>query len=479
MKKKNTNDSDLADLLGNAAPAPGEATAVALNLDHLTTERVSVTPHGSPSNGKGRYNNHSNNRMSLTDFISSYISMLCYYYPKTCAACTVTALLAVMCGLGLLLINPTQELGVVHHHANIRSKYDLTLGQVDHWCLRGGDDRCQCEDPLVPLSRSEHLSWVQAFKANRQMLQTRLQEQQQQKQDINIAFVGESVIEAMGGRWMGSQRSMQMKQLATIFRNHFQPADDDTDDTTLNGVALGIAGDTAPNVLWRLLHGELPEALAPKIFWISLGMNDLARMECSEEIVVLGILRVVEELLEQRPSARIVINSIFPMGSARGGVYPILSDFGDAFTATKGNGGRRGLFEVEELDEGTTDATVLNLNSDQHRVLRKRKKNKHPNFSTLPIEERAEAIEKWRDEMYHRKHHAKKVRPVNPVLQSRHKIKKYDPIRKRQIMPFWVPVQAINRELESFATRKRPRPLFRCHAPLSIGGRWPAQSSRQ
>lgn len=42
-------------------------------------------------------------------------------------------------------------------------------------------------------------------------------------------------------------------------------------------------------------------------------MNDLTRMQCSEEIVVLGILRVVEEIMLRKPDAYIVINSLLPM----------------------------------------------------------------------------------------------------------------------------------------------------------------------
>jgi hypothetical protein len=57
------------------------------------------------------------------------------------------------------------------------------------------------------------------------------------------------------------------------------------------------------------MHGEMPEEFNPSIWWINLGMNDLGRMQCSEEVVVMGILRVVEEILTKKPSAKIVINS--------------------------------------------------------------------------------------------------------------------------------------------------------------------------
>jgi hypothetical protein len=57
----------------------------------------------------------------------------------------------------------------------------------------------------------------------------------------------------------------------------------------------------------------MPYDFNPKVWWLVLGMNDLTRMQCSEEIVVLGILRVVEEIMLRKPDALIVVNSLLPM----------------------------------------------------------------------------------------------------------------------------------------------------------------------
>lgn len=80
-----------------------------------------------------------------------------------------------------------------------------------------------------------------------------------------------------------------------------------------NGIALGIAGDTAPNLLWRLMNGEMPYGLNPKVWWVHIGINDLSMKGCSEEVVLLGILRVVEEIQNSRPNDIIVINSLLPV----------------------------------------------------------------------------------------------------------------------------------------------------------------------
>ena len=80
----------------------------------------------------------------------------------------------------------------------------------------------------------------------------------------------------------------------------------------------------------------MPPELNPRVWWLSLGMNDLGRMQCSEEVVVLGTLRVVEEIMSRKPDAHIVINSMLPMADLRGGIFPEMMDFRDAFRPVKG-----------------------------------------------------------------------------------------------------------------------------------------------
>jgi lysophospholipase L1-like esterase len=75
----------------------------------------------------------------------------------------------------------------------------------------------------------------------------------------------------------------------------------------------------------------MPADFNPRVWWVVLGMNDLGRMQCSEEVVVLGILRVVEEIRTRKPDAKIVINSLLPMADLRGGLYPQIRDYRDAF----------------------------------------------------------------------------------------------------------------------------------------------------
>ena len=93
------------------------------------------------------------------------------------------------------------------------------------------------------------------------------------------------VVEEIDGRWMGIRnRSEGLRNLEMIFNQHFRKT---LGNATYEGVALGIAGDTSPNVLFRLLHGEMPDYFQPKVWWLSLGNNDLGRTGVSRVVVLL------------------------------------------------------------------------------------------------------------------------------------------------------------------------------------------------
>jgi lysophospholipase L1-like esterase len=66
-----------------------------------------------------------------------------------------------------------------------------------------------------------------------------------------------------------------------------------------------------------LQNGELSNATStqqPSVYWVLIGTNDLGS-GCTPEVVLVGILRVVEELLLQQPTSTIVINGILPRSS--------------------------------------------------------------------------------------------------------------------------------------------------------------------
>jgi lysophospholipase L1-like esterase len=63
--------------------------------------------------------------------------------------------------------------------------------------------------------------------------------------------------------------------------------------------------------LWRLQNGELPSNLESDLYWILIGTNDFGD-GCSDEIVYVGILRIIEEMQRLRPDSVLVVNSLLP-----------------------------------------------------------------------------------------------------------------------------------------------------------------------
>jgi lysophospholipase L1-like esterase len=59
----------------------------------------------------------------------------------------------------------------------------------------------------------------------------------------------------------------------------------------------------------------MPDDLQAKVWWVLIGTNDFGARGCSEEVVLMGILRVVEEIRLRRPNDTIVINGILPRTS--------------------------------------------------------------------------------------------------------------------------------------------------------------------
>lgn len=259
---------------------------------------------------------------------------------------------------------------------------------------------------------------------------------------------------------MGERRK-SMEKLEHMFENTLSSEH----GGVVDGLPLGVAGDTAPNVLWRLLHGEMEEGFDPSIWWISLGNNDLGRMQCSEEIVEIGILRVVEEILEKRPNAHVVINSIFPMTDLRGGLYPVISDYRDSFLPPTSK--RSFLFGKRKND---MSGGVVENAPGRRKLLRSLATSTlagNDNDDAI-LQERARKEEEARDkkakmENYYRKHNVE-----NPVMRDSTTASKFRPGTFRlSKKPIWTSIKSINKGLEKFA-RSNPRVTFFDCTPLFV-----------
>jgi len=259
-------------------------------------------------------------RVGLCEFLCAYFSLFLINKPTHSAIIVSTLLIGLAVTVNLTLENDKAQIFdlddvIETDYSNVRSKYELSLGKIDHWCLTGGNQNCKCEDPTEAISKMKYKFWEQTHGKNTELIDTFLGKLET---GVDVVFIGENIVESWAGRSIG-MKTLAMEPVGKVFDSIFDKEDS---GGKYNGLPLGVAGDTAPNVLWRIQNGELPSYLNPKIFWLLVGTNDLAIKQCSEEVVLLGILRVIEEIQSLRPDAMIVVNSILPMTDDKKGRVP-------------------------------------------------------------------------------------------------------------------------------------------------------------
>jgi hypothetical protein len=158
-------------------------------------------------------------------------------------------------------------------------------------------------------------------------------------------------------------------------------------------------------------------------------MNDLGRSQCSEEVALIGILRVVEQIRMERPDALIVINSLLPMTELRGGIFPLMTDYRDAFREGRGYkpmpvGSSRyvpssQIAPSKTNQEGATGKDVEKLKGNTREV------DRDPFNPRLP---------------YQNKMRNKKLDAHNPFLQKNR-------------LPLWTSINEINEELKEYCAK--------------------------
>lgn len=80
----------------------------------------------------------------------------------------------------------------------------------------------------------------------------------------------------------------------------------------------------SPNLLWRLQNGEMPDeytdsSTEPAVIWLTIGSQDIGLTSCAPEMVIIGILRIAEEILARTTTCNVIINGIMPRTFNRDG----------------------------------------------------------------------------------------------------------------------------------------------------------------
>lgn len=203
---------------------------------------------------------------------------------------------------------------IANDYSGIKSDLELKLGQIDHYCFDGGDQHCpRCEDPTKPNERYAQ-EWLNIYHRNKKLAKDYLEVHGDNVFNIDVVFLGDSNTEARTGTFKGLNGEGKMEDVLHQSKLKFEKFFSKAQGGKYDGLALGIAGDSSPNLLWRVQRNEFHD-LSPRVWWINIGINDLLSNYCSEEITIMGILRVVEEFIYKQDGATIVINSVLPVAT--------------------------------------------------------------------------------------------------------------------------------------------------------------------
>jgi hypothetical protein len=222
VKKHDDQDEDLKDLLDGTKR--GNEETEPLNLDQLKEGNLDVpVKRSSPP---------------IFQLCCAYLAYMCEYAPRCCLCLACLGVIIPLFFIIQAAFNPTETYGVISHdYSDILSKYDLDIGKIDHWCIKGDNDSCRCEDPLEPSPNTDFRSWSKGHTVN----QKTVEEIVEKGTHIDIAFLGESVVEEMDGHIdRRDAANAQSNKLSKLFQKNFSKAN----GAKLEGVALGIAGDT-------------------------------------------------------------------------------------------------------------------------------------------------------------------------------------------------------------------------------------------
>lgn len=118
------------------------------------------------------------------------------------------------------------------------------------------------------------------------------------KDSISIALIGDSITQGWGGGWDGAPFN-------EAWRRQF------AQQTTVN---LGIGGDRAENILWRLDHGAL-DLVSPKVAVLLIGVNNAPLVSANGvpvESVAQGIKLCADNIRARCPNTELIVVKILP-----------------------------------------------------------------------------------------------------------------------------------------------------------------------
>ncbi|KAL1515986.1 hypothetical protein AB1Y20_002599 [Prymnesium parvum] len=120
-----------------------------------------------------------------------------------------------------------------------------------------------------------------------------------------LVFLGDSITEGWQHEgYSPRRRGAPQPEAAAVWRRCFG---------AWRPLNLGLGGDRAQDLGWRLQHGLLPAALDPDVFVLLVGTNDIGRGE-QPHVAVEEVLTLVRQLHAAKPRARLLLVGLLPRG---------------------------------------------------------------------------------------------------------------------------------------------------------------------
>ena len=176
------------------------------------------------------------------------------------------------------LVKDPEELQSFHNDP----EYAETLAELKkkYTALRASYD---VSEATIPVSRMNQANWKMRHAGKVKTARA--------AKDVDIVFLGDSITAAWETRGKA------------VWDKYYAPH---------NALNLGFSGDRTQHLLWRLLNGELPENVDPKVAVIMIGTNNTGHKLDPANETAAGISRVVELLRDRRPDTKILLLGIFP-----------------------------------------------------------------------------------------------------------------------------------------------------------------------
>jgi hypothetical protein len=102
------------------------------------------------------------------------------------------------------------------------------------------------------------IKWAQAFGRNKAIASNY---SKPDSKPLDMVMVGDSMMEFWYDEMYLSSPLQQLRGNQQVYREFFQ-----SNNSLVQSIALGISGDQSPHLLFRLLHGEMPNQLNPRLW---------------------------------------------------------------------------------------------------------------------------------------------------------------------------------------------------------------------